>query len=79
MSQPAADVVLHRLYERYRVASRFGTAPRVDLSAVDRLLEARVVLYEHLVRTGWDPPAPVRRQLDIDALLLEQPPCALPG
>jgi phage portal protein BeeE len=73
------DEVLERLFQRYRRALALHRGPRVDLSVVDAVLEARVALYEHLVRTGWDAPHEVRRQLEIDALLLEQPPTALTG
>jgi hypothetical protein len=76
-----SDVVLERLFSRYRVAlaaNRVGAAGR-SLATADAVLEARVLLYEHLVRTGWDAPDDVRRQLEVDALLLEQPPSALVG
>lgn len=67
------DEVLERLFLRYRRAMAMNTRAERDLSRVDDVLEARVVLYEHLVRTGWDAPESVRRQLALDALLLEQP------
>ena len=73
------DEVLERLFERYRGALALTRAKRLDLTAVDAVLEARVALYEHLVSTGWDPPEQVRRQLAVDALLLEQPPSAVAG
>jgi hypothetical protein len=76
-----SDVVLERLFARYRnalAANRVGAAGR-SLATADAVLEARVALYEHLVRTGWDAPDDVRRQLSVDALLLEQPPSALAG
>ncbi len=73
------DVVLEHLYRRYRAAIDAWRPASVDLTAVDELLAARVVLFEHLARTGWQPPEQVRRQLELDALLLEQPPTALPG
>jgi hypothetical protein len=74
-----ADPVLEQLFARYRRALALTRAKRLDLAAVDAVLEARVTLYEHLVRTGWDPPDNVRRQLEVDALLLEQPPSTLAG
>jgi hypothetical protein len=74
-----ADPVLERLFARYRSALALNRAQRLDLTAVDAVLEARVALYEHLVGTGWEPPAEVRRQLALDALLLEQPPSAIAG
>lgn len=76
-----SDVVLERLFARYRsalAANRVGSAGR-SLATADAVLEARVLLFEHLVRTGWDAPDDVRRQLHVDALLLEQPPSALAG
>ena len=73
------DPVLERLYENYRRAVDRCRGRQLDLSAVDELLTARVVLYEHLQRSGWTPPEPVRRQLDLDALLLEQPPSLVAG
>jgi len=75
----APDPVLDRLYGNYRRAVVRCRRRHVDLSAVDDLLTARVVLYEHLQRGGWCPPETVRRQLDLDALLLEQPPSLVPG
>jgi len=75
----AHDEVLDRLFQRYRSALALHRGRGNDLRVVDAVLEARVVLYEHLVRTGWDPPPDVRRQLEVDALLMEQPPTAVPG
>ena len=77
--QHGHDVVLERLFQRYRTALAFHRGRPVDLTVVDSVLEARVVLFEHLVATGWDAPEPVRRQLALDALLMEQPPSAVPG
>ncbi len=74
-----SDEVLERLFLRYRRAMALNSTLRPDLRVVDQVLEARVNLYEHLVRHGWNPPASVRRQLTNDALLLEQPPSALAG
>ena len=74
------DPVLDRLFARYRAAlaaNRRGT-PR-SLATADAVLEARVCLYEHLVATGWDAPREVRRQLEMDQLLLEAPPSLLAG
>ena len=76
---PESDPVLDRLFQRYRSALALHRGRRVDLRRVDAVLEARVVLFEHLVATGWDAPADVRRQIDLDALLIEQPPTAVPG
>lgn len=74
------DVVLERLFQRYRTAMALHRNPRPDLRIVDTVLEARVMLFEHLVQTGgWEPPTDVRRQLELDALLIEQPPTAVAG
>ncbi|MEX2291715.1 MAG: hypothetical protein WD794_15495 [Mycobacteriales bacterium] len=76
-----ADPALQRLYDRYRVvvAAHRSQKRTSSLPAAEAVLEARVLLYEHLVATGWDPPAEVRRQLALDALLIEQPPSELAG
>jgi hypothetical protein len=79
VTAPPEDPVLARLFARYRAAHALTRSPGADLTAVDALLEARVALYEHLVRTGWDAPDLVRRQLHVDSLLLEQPPSAVAG
>lgn len=79
-SMTRSDDVLERLFSRYRRAvadNRTSTAP--SLATAEAVIEARVVLYEHLVRTGWEPPHDVQQQLAVDALLLEQPPSALAG
>jgi hypothetical protein len=75
-----ADVVLDHLFARYRAAlaaNRVGASR--SLATAEAVLEARVCLYEHLVATGWDAPRVVRQQLQVDALLLEQPPSAMAG
>ena len=70
------DPVLEKLFARYRRAVAANRAARSarSLATAEAVLEARVVLYEHLVHTGWEPPADIERQLASDALLLEQPP-----
>jgi hypothetical protein len=74
------DVVLDRLFARYRAAlSAHRVSASRSLATADAVIEARVCLYEHLVATGWDAPRVVRQQLEIDALLLEQPPSLLAG
>ena len=73
------DDALQRLYAAYRAADARGRRPRPELEAVDDLLATRVALYEQLLRDGWDAPPVVRRHLDLDAALLEQPPSAVPG
>ena len=73
------DPALQRLYDRYRVVVAAHRAQKrtAGLRAAEAVIEARVQLYEHLVATGWDPPAELRRQLAQDALLLEQAPSDL--
>jgi hypothetical protein len=75
------DPALERLYDRYRVVVAAHRAQKraSTLRSAEAVIEARVMLYEHLVRTGWDPPEEVRRQLALDALLIEQPPSELAG
>lgn len=70
------DPALQRLYDRYRVVVAAHRAQKhiSGLHAAEAVIEARVMLYEHLVATGWDPPEELRKQLELDALLMEQPP-----
>jgi hypothetical protein len=77
----AGDPVLEKLFARYRaaVANHRVSTPARGLATAEAVVEARVLLFEHLVNTGWDAPADVRRQLEVDALLLEQPPSVLTG
>lgn len=74
-----SDAVLERLFLRYRRAMALNTTAAPELRVVDDVIEARVALYEHLLHHGWDPPPVVRRQLETDRLLIEQPPSALVG
>ena len=69
------DRELQRLYDRYRVVVAAHRAQRRlgGLQAAEAVIEARVMLYEHLVSSGWDPPEELRRQLALDQLLVEQP------
>lgn len=69
------DPALERLYDRYRVVMAAHRAQKriSGLAAAEAVIEARVRLYEHLVATGWDPPEELRRQLEVDALLLDAP------
>ena len=69
------DPALQRLYDRYRVVVAAHRAQKrtSGLQAAEAVIEARVMLYEHLVATGWDPPEEIRKQLALDALLVEQP------
>ena len=75
------DPALQRLYDRYRVVVAAHRAQKrvSSLAAAEAVIEARVMLYEHLVATGWDPPEEVRRQLALDALLIEELPAELTG
>lgn len=76
-----SDVILERLFSRYRRAVAANRPGRTasSLASAEAVLEARVMLFEHLVATGWAPPPGVERQLAVDALLLEQPPSVLAG
>lgn len=76
-----SDPALQQLYDRYRVVVATHRAQRrtVSLKSAEAVIEARVMLYEHLVATGWDPPEEVRRQLALDALLTEPLPGELTG
>jgi hypothetical protein len=76
-----SDAVLERLFSRYRQALAANRTSRstTSMATVEAVIEARVLLFEHLVSTGWAPPPGVERQLAVDALLLEQPPSALAG
>lgn len=73
------DPALQQLYDRYRVvvAAHRAQRRRAGLRAAEAVIEARVQLYEHLVATGWDPPEELRRQLEVDALLLDPAPSDL--
>ncbi len=81
MHPPATgtDEVLERLFARYRRAMSLNTTAAPDLRVVDEVITARVTLYEHLVRQGWDPPPVVRRMLATALLLLVSPPTAVAG
>lgn len=69
------DQALQRLYDRYRVVVAAHRAQKraSSLQSAEAVIQARVLLYEHLVATGWDPPAEIRKQLELDALLVDQP------
>jgi len=69
---------LERAFARYREtqeALRGRAEP--SLTDIDAALSARVELFRCLVETGWQPPEGVVRQIDLDAVLLEQPRDAL--
>lgn len=67
-------------FARYRAAQaalRGHRKPTLD--EVEAALEARVELFRCLVDAGWQPPDPVARQINLDAVLVEQPHGALGG
>jgi hypothetical protein len=69
---------LELAFTRYRAAQealRGRANPALD--AVDAALEARVELFRCLLRTGWQAPEPVARQLRLDEALVLQPRGAL--
>lgn len=71
---------LERAFARYRStqdALRGRAAPQLD--EIEAALAARVELYRCLVESGWEPPAPVARQIDLDAVIVEQPRGCLGG
>lgn len=76
----AGSTDLELAFARYRqtqAALRGRANPAlVDIEAA---LEARVELFRCLVSTGWQPPEPVARQLDLDAVLVSQPHGAVGG
>ena len=71
---------LERAFARYRetqTALRGRSDP--SLNDIEAALAARVELFRCLVDTGWQPPEPVARQIDLDAVLVEQPRGCLGG
>lgn len=65
---------LESAFERYRTtqaALRGRLSP--SLAEIEDALAARVELFRCLVDTGWQPPEPVARQIDLDAVLVKQP------
>jgi hypothetical protein len=71
---------LERAFAHYRAtqaAIRGRAEPSLD--AIDAALKARVELFERLVESGWQPPEPVARQIDLDAALVVQPHGSLGG
>jgi hypothetical protein len=64
---------LQATFARYRAAQaalRYHRKP--SLREVEAALEARVELFRCLVDTGWTPPEPVLRQINLDAALVGQ-------
>jgi hypothetical protein len=71
---------LEQAFARYRAAQRaLRGRSEPGLAEVEAALAARVELFRCLVATGWEPPEPVARQIDLDAVLIEQPRGALGG
>jgi hypothetical protein len=71
---------LERAFARYRATqSAIRGRGKPSLADIDAALEARVELFERLVETGWQPPEPVARQIDLDAALVVQPHGSLGG
>jgi hypothetical protein len=71
---------LETAFARYRetqAALRGRSKP--TLHEIDAALQARVELFRCLVDSGWQPPEPVARQIDLDAALVEQPHGCLGG
>ena len=71
---------LTRAFERYRRAQAVLRGhPKPSLVEVEAALESRVELFQVLVASGWQPPEPVARQINLDAALVQQPHGALGG
>lgn len=74
-----SGVELDAAYQEYRTAmttwraASKGDHPGAGEAATDRLLHARVALFTALVRTGWDPPPEVQKQIERDAALIAVP------
>ena len=67
-------------FARYRATQAvLHGNPSPSLDQIDAALAARVELFHCLVDAGWDPPAPVTRQIDLDDALLHQPRGSLGG
>jgi hypothetical protein len=65
---------LEAAFARYRATqAALRGREKPTLSEIDAALEARVELFRCLVESGWQPPEPVARQIDLDAALVEQP------
>ena len=71
---------LEAAFARYRAAQATLRGHRKPtLAEVDAALESRVELFRCLVDSGWEPPEPVARQIDLDAALVMQPHGAAGG
>jgi hypothetical protein len=77
-SDEAAE--LRAAFARYRAAqARLRGHRKPSLDEVEDALEARVALFRCLVDSGWVPPEPVSKQIDLDAALVQQPHGSLGG
>ncbi|MDT7537521.1 MAG: hypothetical protein QOI82_1106 [Actinomycetota bacterium] len=77
-SSEATD--LTRAFERYRQAQAVLRGHRKPtLEEVETALAARVELFRCLVDSGWQAPEGVTRQINLDAVLVDQPHGALGG
>jgi hypothetical protein len=71
---------LQAAFARYRAAQTAIRGLRKPaLAEVEAALAARVELFRCLVDSGWQPPEPLARQIDLDAALVDQPHGALGG
>jgi hypothetical protein len=71
---------LQAAFARYRAAqTALRGLRKPSLAEVEAALQARVELFRVLVSTGWQPPEPLVRQIDLDAALVDQPHGALGG
>ena len=79
--QPSGEQTeLQAAFARYRAAQQALRGVRKpDLVSVEAALEARVELFRVLVLSGWQPPEPLARQINLDAALVDQPHGALGG
>lgn len=69
-----APTDLEAAFARYRLTQdTLRGLANPDLAQIEAALVARVELYRCLVESGWQPPEPVARQIDLDAALIEQP------
>ncbi|MCU1590904.1 MAG: hypothetical protein JWP11_2160 [Frankiales bacterium] len=71
---------LEAAFARYRAAQlALRGHHKPALADVEAALEARVELFRCLVASGWVAPETVARQIDLDAVLVDQPHGALGG
>jgi hypothetical protein len=71
---------LQAAFARYRAAQTAIRGRRKPaLADIEAALTARVELFRCLVDSGWQPPEPLARQIDLDAALVQQPHGSLGG